>query len=178
MPNVDPSALLVAAAPEHMIEAGGSDAEHMFFAGGTFRSVENQWHGAIDRHGEQYHVWTLEDPTTLSVRAIVLPFDDNLELRLHAARQLWRGLRGRVPIGEFRPLTENARNWNILALRALDGRIAGATYRQLAEVLLGFTGNRSDWELAPQKSQVRRLVAHGYKMMRGGYLLFLRHPLK
>ncbi|MFX9257458.1 DUF2285 domain-containing protein [Acinetobacter baumannii] len=50
--------------------------------------------------------------------------------------------------------------------------------RTIAEVLLGFRGTKEDFENDPRKNKARRLVAHGIKMMRGGYRLLLHYPIK
>ncbi|MDQ0304747.1 hypothetical protein J2S75_003792 [Ancylobacter polymorphus] len=104
--------------------------------------------------------------------------DSYLELRAHAARRLWRALTGRPPGADFRALPAQLRQWHILSLRALDARLRGESYRGIAEVLLGFHGSKEDWEIDPSKNKVRRLVAHGVKMMRGGYRLLLHYPIK
>ena len=70
------------------------------------------------------------------------------------------------------------RRFHILSMRALDARLRGESYRTIAEVLLGFRGTKEDWEVDPRKNQARRLVAHGLKMMRGGYRLLLHYPIK
>ena len=70
------------------------------------------------------------------------------------------------------------RRFHILSLRALDARLRGESYRTIAEVLLGFRGSKEDWEVDPRKNQARRLVAHGLKMMRGGYRLLLHYPIR
>jgi len=70
------------------------------------------------------------------------------------------------------------RRFHILSLRALDAHLRGESYRVIAEVLLGFHGTKEDWEVDPRKNQARRLVAHGLKMMRGGYRLLLHYPIK
>lgn len=70
------------------------------------------------------------------------------------------------------------RRFHILSLRALDARLWDESYRTIAEVLLGFRGTKEDWEVDPRKNQARRLVAHGLKMMRGGYRLLLHYPIK
>lgn len=54
----------------------------------------------------------------------------------------------------------------------------GESYRTIAETLLGFSGGKEDWEVDPRKNKTRRLVAHGIKMMRGGYRLLLHYPIK
>jgi hypothetical protein len=56
--------------------------------------------------------------------------------------------------------------------------LRGESYRTIAEVLLGFRGTKEDWEADPRKNQARRLVAHGLRMMRGGYRLLLHYPIK
>jgi hypothetical protein len=64
----------------------------------------------------------------------------------------------------------------VLALRALDGHLAGATYREIAEVLFGTarvpTG--SPWKTHDVRGRTIRLVRTGLKLMRGGYLDLLR----
>lgn len=104
--------------------------------------------------------------------------DDLYDLRAHAARRLWRSLKGRPPGPDFRALPEQLRQWHILSLRALDARLRGESYRTVAEVLLGFSGTKEDFEGDPRKNKARRLVAHGIKMMRGGYRLLLHYPVK
>ncbi|EOG2045912.1 DUF2285 domain-containing protein [Pseudomonas aeruginosa] len=37
---------------------------------------------------------------------------------------------------------------------------------------------KEDFENDPRKNKARRLVAHGIKMMRGGYRLLLHYPIK
>jgi hypothetical protein len=56
--------------------------------------------------------------------------------------------------------------------------LRGESYRTIAEVLLGFRGTKEDFESDPRKNKARRLVAHGIKMMRGGYRLLLHYPIK
>lgn len=70
------------------------------------------------------------------------------------------------------------RQFHTLSLRALDARMRSESYRTIAEVLLGFRGTKEDWESDPRKNQSRRLVAHGVKMMKGGYRVLLHYPIK
>ncbi|MGQ3673915.1 DUF2285 domain-containing protein [Xanthobacter sp. TB0139] len=104
--------------------------------------------------------------------------DTFLELRAHAARRFWRSLNGRKPGPDFRILPDQLRQWHILSLRTLDARQRGESYRTIAEGLLGFRGTKEDFEVDPRKNKARRLVAHGTKMMRGGYRLLLHYPIK
>ncbi|WP_166647791.1 DUF2285 domain-containing protein [Aquamicrobium defluvii] len=69
---------------------------------------------------------------------------------------------------------------NPLAARArrAAARLRGESYRTIADILLGFSGTKEDWEIDPRKNQSRRLVASGIKMMRGGYRFLLHYPIK
>src|SRR3546814_1167614 len=73
-------------------------------------------------------------------------------------------------------LPDQLRQWHVLSLRALDARLCGESYRAIAEILLDFHGNKEDFEGDPSKNKARRLVAHGIKMMRGGYRMLLHYP--
>jgi hypothetical protein len=66
-----------------------------------------------------------------------LPLDDDFEMRAHAARRLWRALNGKPPGPAFHTLSSQRRQRLALALRALDARMDGNTYRVIAEVLFG-----------------------------------------
>ena len=57
-----------------------------------------------------------------------------------------------------------------MALRALDLRLAGATYRSIAEALFGtLPADAPPWKTAAIRDTVIRLVRTGLRMMRGGY---------
>lgn len=60
-------------------------------------------------------------------------------------------------------------------LVALDGHLAGRTYRDIAEVLYGADRIGPYWtdDSRGFKSKVRRAVACGLALMNGGYLAFL-----
>ena len=75
-------------------------------------------------------------------------------------------------------MPDQLRRFHILALRSLDAHLAGESYRSIAEVLLDFRGDRTDWGSDPRKNQARRLVATGLRMMRGGYRRLLLHPYR
>ncbi|CAM5761081.1 hypothetical protein LMIY3S_00016 [Labrys miyagiensis] len=108
----------------------------------------------------------------------ILPFDALFESRAHAARQLWRVLNGRTSGSTFRTMPAQRRALHILTLRALDARLLGESYRTIAEGLLGFRGDKTDWESDPRKNKARRLVATGKHMMLGGYRALLHYPIK
>lgn len=148
-------------------------------AGLDLRRAPDGWHGIWQVDGATHQFWLPDaTPDAAASYAVILPLDTFLELRTHAARRLWRSLNGRKPGPDFRALPPQRRQWHILSLRALDAQQRGESYRSIAETLLGFRGTKEDFEIDPRKNKARRLVAHGTKMMRGGYRLLLHYPIK
>ena len=143
------------------------------------RHASDGWHGIWQVDGVAHQFWLPDAiPDAAAFYAVTLPMDSFLELRIHAARRLWRSLARRNPGPPPGVLPDQLRQWHMLSLRALDARLRGESYRTIAEVLLGFRGTKDDFESDPAKSKARRLVAHGIKMMRGGYRLLLHYPVK
>ena len=143
------------------------------------RRAADGWHGIWQADGVEHQFWLSQSvPDAAAFYAVELPLDDFMELRAHAARRFWRSLKGRTPGPDFRNMPAQLRQWHILSLRALDARLRGESYRTIAEVLLGFRGAKEDFESDPSKNKARRLVAHGIRMMRGGYRLLLHYPIR
>jgi hypothetical protein len=110
---------------------------------------------------------------------VLLPLDRVFELRVAAVLRFWRGLTGR-PLGRD-PATLPAprRDRLVLALRALDGHLARASYREIAEVLFG--GGRlpeRGWKTYDLRDRTVRLVRLGVAMMQGGYRRLLLYPFR
>jgi len=64
-----------------------------------------------------------------------------------------------------------------LALRALDARMDGATYREIAEVLLPSQRiPERDWGTHDVRNRIIRLVKTGFALVQGGYRALLRPP--
>jgi hypothetical protein len=109
--------------------------------------------------------------------ASVSPFDANFAARAVPALRLWRLLTSERSIRSAGSLTQLQRQQLVFALRALDAHLAGATYREIAEVLFGEarvpTG--SSWKTHDLRGRTIRLVRAGSRLMRGGYLDLLRH---
>ncbi|MGP2492898.1 DUF2285 domain-containing protein [Mesorhizobium sp. PUT5] len=143
------------------------------------RHADDGWHGIWQVDGTTHQFWLTEAPPDMAADFVVtLPLDALFELRAHAARRFWRALNGRNPGHAFRAMPDQLRQFHILSLRALDAHLRGESYRTIAEVLLGFHGAKEDWEIDPRKNQSRRLVAHGLRMMHGGYRILLHYPVK
>jgi hypothetical protein len=114
------------------------------------------------------------DPT-----AVLLPFDGLFEVRMAAALRLWRALNGRRPSPNPAALSEPRRQRLILAMRALDGRLDGATHREIAAALFGAEAiPERDWISHELRDRTARLVRLGVAMMNGGYRRLLLHPYR
>jgi len=110
---------------------------------------------------------------------VLLPLDRLFDIRAAAALRLWRGLTGRRPGPDLGALTADRRTRLIFALRALDARLLGTTYPDIAAGLFD-TGpiSRRDWISHELRDQTGRLVRLGFKMMRGGYRQLLLYPYR
>lgn len=103
----------------------------------------------------------------------VLPLDDHFPIRLAAAETLYQLLTSGRP--ERDPLSAQRRQRLKRMLRALDGRAMGASYRDIAEHVLGETiANSSAWRTSPLREVAIRLGRGAVELMRGGYLALLR----
>lgn len=145
-------------------------------APGSIRQASDGWHAVLRIQGTQHHVWLKEAPRLAAVQcAAELPLDADYEIRAHASHRLWRALNGRSPGPPFHRLSAQRRERLALALRALDGRMDGASYRGIAEVLFGRKRiPERAWKTHELRSRTIRLVQAGSALMRGGYRALLR----
>ncbi|MFT9206397.1 DUF2285 domain-containing protein [Acetobacter orientalis] len=140
---------------------------------------DDAWHGFWRPGSSSYQFWLPTRPgDRRATYVVILPLDKLLELRVEAVLRLWRALVGRPEGRQAHDFPRQTRDRHILMLRAFDGREEGASYRKLAEVLLGFRGRKADWNSDPRKNQIRRLVADGRYYVRGGYRDLLRYPIR
>lgn len=137
-------------------------------------------------HPDTRHVLTfsgtrvrVENVDTSAPYVILLPVDRLFEIRTAAALRLWRGLTGRQPGPDLGALTAERRKRYILALRALDARLLGTTYPDIAAGLFDTAPiSKRDWISHELRDQTGRLVRLGFKMMRGGYKQLLVYPYR
>lgn len=133
------------------------------------------WHVLLRIHGLEHRLWLREPPAAHVAYAAELPFDDDFEIRAHAARRLWRVLNRRSAGPAFHELSPQRRQRLALALRALDGRIEGNSYRAIAEGLFGAKRiPERAWKTHDLRNRTIRLVQTGFALMRGGYRQLLR----
>ena len=125
LPSVIPIARLP---PDLKLQANSLPLEPVLAQDGPERLIERQ--------GNLFRLHVLEDLGE-QVPCVVLPLDEVFEIRATAALRLWRGLTGRSPGRDPAMLPAARRDRLALALRALDGRLEKASYRDIAEALFG-----------------------------------------
>ena len=140
-----------------------------------FRQGPDGWHAVLSLRGVEHRIWFKEAPIIAAAYIVELPLDRDFEFRAAAGTRLWRGLNGR-PQGEPPHAISAYRRRRIArALRASDASTDGATYREIAEVLLPaqrIAGQ--DWETHEARDQIKRLVKTGFALVQGGYRALLR----
>jgi Uncharacterized conserved protein (DUF2285) len=139
--------------------------------------AENGPERLIERGASLFRLHIVEDPRVGA--CVLLPLDRLFEVRTAAALRLWRGLVGR-PLGHD-PATLPAarRDRLVLALRALDGRRAEASYREIAGTLFGAARlPERGWKTHDLRDRTVRLVRLGVAMMQGGYRRLLLYPFR
>lgn len=116
----------------------------------------------------------LSAPTATSAPlAAVIPLDATLPARLAALSRLCRSLGGAPPSND--PVTPQRRARMKAMLRALDGWIDGAAYRDIAIALYGAARvAATPWKSSALRDTTLRLVRDGRAMAGGGYQALLR----
>ncbi len=110
---------------------------------------------------------------------MVLPLDQLFEVRATAAIRLCRSLSGRSPGRNPAELPPARRERLILALRALDGRLEKASYRDIAEALFGSSRMpERGWKTHDLRDRTVRLARLGFSLMHGGYRRLLLYPYR
>ncbi len=114
----------------------------------------------------------ISEPIHLFIEAIVAPDDLNMLFdtfesfnRLHVEAK--KSTASRLQISRSERLQ--------FVLRILDGRLAGASYREIAIVLFGRSRVERDWDQSDNhlKNRIRRAAQRGKFLMEGGYRDFL-----
>jgi len=139
------------------------------------RQAPDGWYAVLYLRGVEHRVWLKEPPVIAKAYAVELQLDRDFEFRAHAARRLWRSLNDRPPGPPLHVFSAQRRRRLALALRALDARMDGSTYREVAEVLFGAKQiPERAWKTHDLRNRTIRLVQTGLALMRGGYRALLR----
>ena len=111
--------------------------------------------------------------------AVLLPLDKLFDVRAAAARRLWRMLAGKNPGLNPAALSLQKRDRLVQALRALDGRLSGVSYRELATALFKLEEmTDAAWQTDARRGQIIRLAQLGTSLMTGGYRELLLYPYR
>jgi len=144
-----------------------------------FRQGPDGWHAVLYLGGVEHRIWFKQAPSLAAVYTVELPLDRDFEFRASAGIRLWRGLNGRPQGAPPHAISAHRRRRIALALRASDARSDGATYREIAEVILpGQRIPERDWRTHEVRDQIKRLVKTGFALVQGGYRALLRPPRK
>jgi hypothetical protein len=109
----------------------------------------------------------------------VLPLDALFDVRMKVARRLWLAANGRNPGKDRAALPKTRRDRLVKALRALDGRLEGAPYREIAQVLYGAHRlPERGWKTHDLRDRTIALCDLGFHLMQGGYRQLLLHPFR
>ena len=158
---------LFGAQPLDLAQLGAARAEHV---GPDGRCV------IIQNDVGELRLWLRDAPLNQPL-AIVMPLDDDLPTRAEAALRLWRRIGGRAAghVREPLALTRQHRDRLVSMVRALDGHLAEASYREIAEVLFGVRRVEGEmWKTSSLRDRTIRLVKGGLALMRAGYRKLLR----
>lgn len=129
-------------------------------------------------NGKAFRAHALGDLDAKAVCAVV-PLDALFDIRMQAARRLWLASQGPDPGPRPTSLTKAQRDRLVKALRALDGRLNGASYRDIAAVLFGAHRLPArGWKTHDLRDRTIRLCKFGVYLMEGGYRQLLLHPLR
>jgi T6SS, Transcription factor, DNA binding domain len=143
------------------------------------RRALDGWHAVVQLGGTRHRLWLRELPAEGSSLVVELPLDADFEVRSHAAHRLWSALGKRALESPYPALSFQRRQRLALAVRALDGRTEGSSYREIAEVLFGKERiPKRAWKTHDLRNRTIRLVQSGLALMRGGYRALLRHGRK
>ena len=151
------------------------DLDLTMLRSGELRHAADGWHAILPLGGTNHRLWLQELPASGSSIAVELQFDSDFGTRSQAAFRFFSALERR-PLGpSLLPLSVQRRQRTILAMRALDGWLAGNSYRDIATGLFGRQRlPERGWKTHDLRNRTIRLVQTGISMMRGGYHALLR----
>jgi hypothetical protein len=126
-------------------------------------------------NGERLQILRLAGVSGAEGMAAVIPLDPEGFDRLEAVARLLSSLHGRAIPADTR-LTRQQRQRARRMLQAVDGRLSGASYRDIAATLFG-TRDLADepWKTSSRRFATMELVRGGLVMVTGGYRRLLSH---
>lgn len=125
--------------------------------------------------GQRLHLVLPEDGKADRHLAAVIPLGVEGFDRTEAVLRLLASLHGRTIPHDTRMTRQQLLRGKRM-LRAIDGRRAGASQRQIARILFPLVSlTRDEWQSAPERHATRQLIKDGLALIAGGYRRLLRH---
>ena len=120
-----------------------------------FRQGPDGWYAVLYLRSVEHRIWFKEAPIAAAAYTVELPLDRDFEFRAVAGMRLWRGLNGRPQGAPPHAISEHRRRRIALALRASDAQTDGATYYEIAEVMLPAQRiSKRDWGTHEVRDQI------------------------
>jgi len=140
---------------------------------GTTNRAQDGLHHLLDAGGQR-RLQILQSDSDADALVAIVPLDQDAFVRLDAIYRLLAQLHGRkVPVDKR--LTRQKRLRAKRMLQAFDGRSAGASQREIAEVVFQLSRvSRDEWQSAPERFAVIRLIRDARAMVEGSYRSLLR----
>lgn len=170
--EADTSVVLLTDLPITLPTAGNLSAD---LRDPAARSDDQGTHWSLTLEGRDFRLAYLGGMEGDRPLTALVPLDADGQDRLEAIDRLLRALTGR-PVPPDRRLTAQQRQRHRLMLQATDGRLDGASYRDIAGVIYGADRIAADpWKTSSLRDSTISLVKDGLLMVAGGYRQLLRH---
>ncbi len=169
-PAIVPSVITFMQAPQHL---SVSDAPPLNAFEADRESPEGR--AAILGGDAPIQILLLPGANPKAPVAALIPLDGEMLGRIEALTRLWSNLRGRDAPPDMRMTLQQRRRVRLM-IQAADGRMNGASYRDIAIEIYGKARVSADpWKTSSIRASVIGLVKGGLAAINGGYLKLLRH---
>lgn len=130
------------------------------------------------RGAEAIALLLLGDARPDQLLAALVPLDADGRDRIDAVTRLWCALHNRRFFPDTRLTAQQRRRLRHM-LQAVDGKMSGASYREIANVIFGAPRVATDpWKTSALRDSTIDFVKDGLAMIAGGYRKLLRHRRK
>lgn len=173
LPAHDTGAVVLAATPPLL--SGGADLSGALGPADAETSDDGEYFRFDLGRGQYLNLVRLHDADAAAPLSIFIPVDTDGLDRIDTASRLLHALLGRRVLPDKRDLTRQQRRRSRHMLQAVDGRMNGASYREIAGVVYGVARVADEpWKTSALRDAVMDLVRDAFAMIEGGYLTLLR----
>ncbi|MCZ4288441.1 DNA -binding domain-containing protein [Hoeflea alexandrii] len=174
-PHFDPGILLLAS-PSRVL---ASDNPVLTLSNTASRKAPEGHYLHIEASNQRFPALCLGDHLPAGPVAAITLLDQFLEDRVEAIRRFAAALHNRQSAPDLRVNLYRRNNFRQM-LRIIDARRSGATYQDIAEVVLNTEHvSATTWKTMPERDTVMRRFREGTRLVEGAYrgLLFRHRPL-